>query len=622
MWQSGSVMTFSLTRSSSALLVLTMCYGVGAARQAEAATVRVPADAITIQQGIDAAAPGDTVLVAPGTYFENITFRGKAITVESELGPDDTIIDGRFLDSTVVFSGGENRSAMLRGFTVRNGANTFGGGGVRIQNSSPSIVGNRIVNNGACTGAGIYSYFSSPLIQGNTVARNFLYGCTGGSGLGIYIGGDSAAEVIGNAITENSGAADGGGVALFAAGHAVLRSNVIARNIVGGFSPCSSGGGIYMVNFSQATIVNNLVAGNEAGCGGGFYWGGSSGVTTLVNNTFADNDAPEGSAVLVSGVDARHQLFNNIIVGKAGQTAWLCRNASSVPSPVMNASDVYSPQGLAYGGSCLDQSGLRGNISVDPRFVQAPFGDWPGDYRLQTRSPAVDAGDNAAPQMPKIDLLGAARIADGDGDAEARVDMGAYEFSNQPPVAAAGANQTAVAGADCTATVSLDGRGSSDPDGDPLTHTWTGTFGTVSGASATVSLRAGTHVVTLVVRDDRGGIATDTVLVTVLDTTAPTIQSIAATPSVLSPPNQKLVPVTIEMATADGCGGSVRCQIASVTSSEPTDGQDWVVTGDLTVTLRAERVKKGPGRVYTITVTCTDAAGNPATRTVTVSVPR
>ena len=74
-----------------------------------------------------------------------------------------------------------------------------------------------------------------------------------------------------------------------------------------------------MVNFSQATIVNNLVVGNAAGCGGGFYWGGSTGVTTFVNNTFADNDGAEGSAIEVSGVDTRHVIHNNIIIGKAGR---------------------------------------------------------------------------------------------------------------------------------------------------------------------------------------------------------------------------------------------------------------------------------------------------------------
>ena len=197
----------------------------------------------------------------------------------------------------MTFAAGENRNAVLTGFTVRNGANGFSGGGVLIQNSAPSIIGNWIVGNGACSGAGIYSYFSSPLIMGNTISRNYVYACSGASGLGVYIGGDSAAELIENVITENSGFANGGGVTLFAAGRVVLRSNVIARNVTSGFSPCTSGGGIWMVNFSQATIVDNLVVGNAAGCGGGFYWGGSTGVTTLVNNTFADNDGAEGSAI-------------------------------------------------------------------------------------------------------------------------------------------------------------------------------------------------------------------------------------------------------------------------------------------------------------------------------------
>ena len=419
---------------------LTLLAGLCVPASAHAATIRVPADAATIQQAIDAAAAGDTVLVAPGTYVERITFRGKAITVESEQGPEVTIIDGNRAGSVVTFAGGETRSAVLRGFTVRNGANNFSGGGVLIQFSSPSIVGNWIVNNGACSGAGVYSYFSSPLIKGNTISRNYVYACSGASGLGVYIGGDSAAELIENVITENSGFANGGGVTLFAAGRAVLRSNVIARNLTGGFSPCSSGGGIWMVNFSQATIVNNLVVGNAAGCGGGIYWSGSTGVTTFVNNTFADNDGAEGSAIDMSGVDARHVIHNNVIIGKAGQTALFCRSSGSTPQPVLNTSNVYSPQGAAYGGTCLDQTGERGNISIDPLFVRAPFADVPGDYRLQGASPAIDAGNNAAPQIPATDLDGNARVFDGNFDGDARVDLGAYEYTvtNTPPVANAG----------------------------------------------------------------------------------------------------------------------------------------------------------------------------------------
>jgi len=522
----------------------------------------------------------------------------------------------------VTFASGENRNAVLEGFTVRNGANSFSGGGVLIQNSAPTVLGNWILNNGACSGAGIYSYFSSPLIKGNTISRNYVYACSGASGLGVYVGGDSAAELIENVITENSGFADGGGVTLFAAGRALLRSNVIARNITSGFSPCTSGGGIWMVNFSQATIVGNLVVGNAAGCGGGFYWGGSTGVTTFVNNTFADNDAAEGSAIDVSGVDDRHVIVNNVIIGKAGQTAFYCRNSSSAPPPVVTTSDVWTPRGAAFGGTCLDQTGLRGNLSTDPLFVRNAFADVAGDYHLQMGSAAIDAGDNnTAAQMAAADLDGNPRIADGNGDGDPRVDIGAYEYTNQAPVANAGGDQTVTADGSCSAIVRLDGGASSDADGDPLTFTWTGPFGTVSGSTAAVSLPAGTHVITLTVRDGRGGSSSDTLVVTVADATPPVIQSAAATPSVLSPANHQFVAVTITVSAVDGCGGPVRCRIASVTSNEPL-GDDWIITGDLTLKLRAERLNKGTGRVYIVTIVCSDGAGNEVTKTVTVSVPR
>jgi hypothetical protein len=603
-----------------------LLFGLSLPAVTEAATIRVPADAATIQRAIDSAVAGDTVLVSPGTYVENITFRGKAITVASEQGPELTIIDGNRAGSVVTFDSGETRNAVLEGFTVRNGANSFSGGGVLIRNSAPSIIGNWIVGNGACSGAGINSYFSSPLIKGNTISRNYVYACSGASGLGVYIGGDSAAELIENVITDNSGFANGGGVTLFAAGRVVLRSNVIARNITSGFSPCTSGGGIWMVNYSQATIVNNLVVGNAAGCGGGFYWGGSTGVTTFVNNTFADNDGAEGSAIAVSGVDARHVIYNNVIIGKSGQTAFYCGNSSSTPSPVLNTSDVFTPEGVAYGGTCLDQTGLRGNISADPIFVRNAFADVLGDYHLQMASPAIDAGDNAAPQIPAADLDGAPRISDGNQDGEARVDIGAYEreaeFSNQPPVASAGADQTAPADGSCRAIVALEGGASSDPDGDPLTFTWTGPFGTLSGATASVSLPTGTHLITLTVEDGRGGSSSDTLVVTVVDATPPAIQSAAATPSVLSPANHQFAAVTVSVSASDACGGSVHCQITAVASNEPDEGEDWIITGELTLKLRAERSNKGTGRIYTITIVCTDPAGNRSTKMVTVTVPR
>src|SRR6185295_4670181 len=134
-------------------LAAALLAGVSVAAAADAATIRVPADAATIQQAIDASAAGDTVLVSPGTYVENINYRGKTIRLVSEQGPAVTIIDGNRAGSVVTFASGENRNAVLEGFTVRNGANGFSGGGVLVQNSAPSIIGNWIVNNGACSGA-------------------------------------------------------------------------------------------------------------------------------------------------------------------------------------------------------------------------------------------------------------------------------------------------------------------------------------------------------------------------------------------------------------------------------------------------------------------------------------
>jgi hypothetical protein len=380
-----------------------------------------------------------------------------------------------------------------------------------------------------------------------------------------------------------------------------------------------------MVNHSEATIVNNLVVGNAAGCGGGMYWGATQGsLTTLVNNTFADNDGAEGSAIEMSGVDRSQIIHNNLFIGKSGQTALFCRATGASSFPVINASNVYSSGGSAYGGGCTDQTGLRGNVSTDPLFLHGPFGDVPGDYHLQAASPVIDAGDNAAPSLPATDLDGNARLFDGNFDGVARVDMGAYEYTdpNSPPVADAGPDFISLADNGCPAKVIFWGGRSFDPDEDGLTYTWTGSFGSVSGLEATVMLMPGVYEVTLTVRDSRGATATDTVVVTVVDRTPPVISSASATPSVLSSPNNHFVPVTISVSASDGCGGPVTCRITSVTSNEPVDGVDWVITGDLTLNVRASRDKRGTGRVYTITVTCTDDAGNESQRTVTVTVPR
>ena len=92
-------------------LVLVVSFSLVMAVPAMADTINVPGDYTTIQAAIDAAQTGETVLVAPGTYFENINFKGKAITVKSTSGPGVTTIDGGNSGTVVTFNTGEGQGS-------------------------------------------------------------------------------------------------------------------------------------------------------------------------------------------------------------------------------------------------------------------------------------------------------------------------------------------------------------------------------------------------------------------------------------------------------------------------------------------------------------------------------
>jgi len=197
-----------------------------------AATINVPGGQPTIQAAINAAINGDVVLVASGTYVENINFLGKAIIVTSVAGPQVTIIDGNQLNSVVTFNSGEGQTSVLSGFSIQNGRSTFNGGGITIRNSSPTVMDNIIINNQAASGGGIRVNFGSPLIQRNIISGNTrIGGSGGGAGGGIYVGGAASAKIINNVIANNIWTSGlGGGILLFAAGTPVISDNIISGN--------------------------------------------------------------------------------------------------------------------------------------------------------------------------------------------------------------------------------------------------------------------------------------------------------------------------------------------------------------------------------------------------------
>lgn len=104
------------------------------------------------------------------------------------------------------------------------------------------------------------------------------------------------------------------------------------------------------------------------------------------------------------------------------------------------------------------------------------------------------------------------------------------------------------------------------------------------------------------------------------DHTPPTIRSLAASPAVLWPPDFRMVPVSVVLSVSDDFDPAPACAIVSVASNEPASGA-WAVTGPLSLLLKAERSGDGSGRVYAVTIRCTDAAGNASVGTATVLVP-
>jgi uncharacterized protein YegL len=138
----------------------------------------------------------------------------------------------------------------------------------------------------------------------------------------------------------------------------------------------------------------------------------------------------------------------------------------------------------------------------------------------------------------------------------------------------------------------------------------------------------GTTTVACASTDNAGNTSTASFAVTVADTTAPEIGAVTPSVSSLWPVNHRMISVAINASAIDGVSAA-SCRITGVTSSEPDNGlgdgdtaNDIVITGPLSVDLRAERSGNGPGRVYTIDVACTDAAGNTATSSTQVSVPK
>jgi len=396
-------------------------------------TFRVPGDYTTIQEAIISNWDGGEVLVADGVYTgggnRDIDFRGREITVRSEGGPTECIIDcaGSEADSHrgFIFSRGEGSGAVLEGFTIKNGyLLNRNGGGITIVRSGPTIKNCILLNNtshfedetgefSAGYGGGIFTYYGNPqLINcsfiGNS-ANDFnpviIEGMTGGLGGGLY--NYYSAVTLENCEFRSNQAwssnpephSTGGGM----------------RNYYGecGLSNCSfwgnsaqeQGGGMGNYN-CQVRALNSLFSGNTVeDTGGGMNNDGSGGFLELINCTIADNIAGQAGGGAANYVFANYFLATNCIFWGnsdgsggvlSGQFTQNILGELSVNYCCVQDEDPND--GVVFGG--------ENNIDDDPLFVDATG----GDYHLQSQagrwdpnmarwvfdpntSKAVDAGD-------------------------------------------------------------------------------------------------------------------------------------------------------------------------------------------------------------------------------------
>jgi predicted outer membrane repeat protein len=278
--------------------------------RSEAQIINVPADYPTIQQGIDAANPGDTVLVSDGLYYGQISFLGKKpLMVASHFLVDgdtnhinNTIIDGsQFTDidnaSVVAFKSGEDTTSILCGFTIRGGRGTWDND-----------------NNNRC-GGGIYISGSGAKIIHNKITENTVDDTQQGNGQEAYGGG------IGTSHED-------------ADYWIVIEHNQIYNNTAVTKYDWSAGGGIY--DSYNARIANNVITENTStsttdgwGSGGGFSHidldGGAANTLIILNNKFHHNTAESISGYGVDGAASTvntHLIFTgNEITANIGITA-------------------------------------------------------------------------------------------------------------------------------------------------------------------------------------------------------------------------------------------------------------------------------------------------------------
>ncbi|MGA1863677.1 MAG: right-handed parallel beta-helix repeat-containing protein [bacterium] len=316
-----------------------------------------------IQPKIGVAKDGDVIVVHPGTYYENINFSGKAITLRGTDPTDPdivaaTIIDGNQVDRVIIFDHGEGGDSILSGLTVRNGkmpSLLHGGGGIYCEGTSPGITYCIITDNSATL-----AYIN-------------------GGGGGIYCN-KSSPSISHCAITNNS-AWDGGGIYCTDFSFPIIKHCVFNGNL------SENTGGAIFCNESFPCITNCTVTGNfTEGAGGAMFCTGSSS-PYIVNCIFRGN----GTEIYIEDYCNPRFSYCNIQGGYTG-----VGNIDAVPGFVDPANGDFR---LGSGSLCIDAGHPR---MSDGNGSRSDMGEYGGEGGWETNTIAIKVADDGSGNYASI----------------------------------------------------------------------------------------------------------------------------------------------------------------------------------------------------------------------------